>query len=589
MVSGKVRGMTGEEWDKLVACSKGKAEPDLVIENGTVLNVYSGELMEANLWVSGNRIAYVGPRVYEGTSAQVIDAAGKIVAPGYIEPHAHPFQLYNPVRYAESVLAIGTTCSVNDNLVLYMGMELTQVGRLIEQLYQLPIKMVWSVRLDPQAHLPETRHKYEAQTLGRLLKHPAVWQAGEVTDWKSWIDGDEEMRDAALCAKALKKRIEGHLAGASWDTLNVLTAAGVTADHEAINPEDALRRLRLGLWTTLRNSSLRPDLPELLPGLLTQLKNWSRVMMTTDGPTPDFMKNGYTDYLIRLAIELGLDPITAYQLVTINPATYYGVDDEIGGLAPGRLADILLLPELREPTPELVIAEGKVVAEHGRLLEPLPSPNWAAIGLPPLQPGQTFDPEWFRVHTEEDTFPVLFLQNPAITRRVDTPIVHEDGVIPDSVVSESEDLCYLALLDRKGKWVCNGIIKGFATKLAGLASSYTGAGHLLVIGRDRAAMAAALERVHEIGGGIAILGDDHQVLGEMPLTVGGAMSEHTVEELVGEAKGIAEVLGALGHAHYDPIYTLLFLSSTHLPELRLSSQGLFEIKTKRVLHPARLL
>lgn len=586
-----VRDLTEAEWTAVVEVARGVREPDLVLRGGTVLNVYSGELVEADVWVTGSRIAYVGTRPYEGAQAQVIDATGKVLVPGYVEPHAHPFQLYNPVRYAESILARGTTCSVNDDLLLYMAMEYGQMGRFFEEMAQLPIKMVWSVRMDSQSHRPDKLHKFEAGTLARLLKSPAVWQAGEVTDWKSWIDGAPEMRRTALAAKEMRKKIEGHCAGASYETLNVLTAAGVTADHEAINAGDALNRLRLGIWTTLRHSSLRPDLPDLLPGLIGELKNWSRVMMTTDGPTPEYLKDGYTDHLLRTAMELGLDPVIAYQLVTINPATYYGVDDQIGGIAPGRIADLLVLSDLREPTPELVIADGQVVARDGELLAPLPEPNWADAGLPPLKPmakGKV-SPEWFDVYADGETFPVMNLQNPAITRKVELPVERDERGRVTGLVEASEDLCYIALLDRQGEWVCNGVIKAFAASLAGLASTYTGAGEIVVIGRDRAAMAAAAEHVLAIGGGMAVVDGEHRVLCELPLVLSGAMGTQTVEELVVASKEVADVLRELGHPYYDVIYTLLFLSSTHLPELRLSSEGLFEVKTKRVLHPVRKL
>ncbi|WP_052036152.1 adenine deaminase C-terminal domain-containing protein [Tumebacillus flagellatus] len=590
MAANTVRGITEEEWGRLVSCAKGKSEPDLVVQGGTVLNVYSGELMEANLWVVGNRIAYVGPRVYEGTQAHVIDATGKVVSPGYIEPHAHPFQLYNPMRYAETILARGTTLSVNDNLMLVLGMEFAQVGRFFEGMAQLPIKMIWGLRLDPQAHLPEKRHKFGHIPVSRMLKNPYVWQVGEVTDWKSWVDGDEEMRDNALAARAMHKRVEGHAAGVSWDTLNVLAAAGITADHEAINADEALRRLRLGVWTTLRHSSLRPDFPQILPELIPQVKNWSRVMMTTDGPTPEYLQNGYTDFLIRHAIELGMDPITAYQLVTINPATYYGVDAEIGGLAPGRIADILLLSDLLNPTPELVIAEGRVVAKDGKLVEPLKEISWADIGMPPVKKlAEPIQPEWFDVYTDRETFPVMRLTNPAITRLAETPVETDESGRVVGLVENSEDLCYVSLLSRNAEWVCNGIIQNFATNVAGLASSYTGAREYLVIGRDREAMAAAVERMQEIGGGIVIVDEHHSVLYELPLVIGGSMGAQTVEELVQKSKELLAVLKDLGHPHYDPVYTLLFLSSAHLPEVRLSSVGLFEMKTKRTLHPSRTL
>ncbi|HEU4963538.1 MAG TPA: adenine deaminase C-terminal domain-containing protein [Bacilli bacterium] len=591
-----VRDMTEAEWAAVVDVAKGKREPDVVLSGGTVLNVYSAELIQANVWLVGSRIAYVGPRVYEGTAAEVIDVTGQVLVPGYIEPHAHPFQLYNPVSYASSILARGTTCSINDDLMLYMAMEFGQVGRFFEDMAKLPIKMLWSVRLDSQSHRPDMKHKFEALPLSRLLKSPSVWQAGEVTDWKSWIDGDPEMMRASLAAKEMRKKIEGHCAGASYETLNVLTAAGVTADHEAINAEDALRRLRLGIWTTLRHSSLRPDLPDILPGLIGELKNWNRVMMTTDGPTPEYLQDGYTDFILRKAMELGLDPITAYQLVTINPATYYGVDDQIGGIAPGRIADLLVLNDLREPTPQLVIADGQVVARDGELLVTLPEPNWAEIGLPPLQPltSGAVSPDWFDIYTGGETIPALNLQNPAITRKLELPVRTEQGRVVD-LVETSDDLCYLALLDRQGNWVCNGVIKSFATTLDGMASTYTGAGEIVVVGRDKQAMAAAVERVLELGGGIAVMErdeateGDYRVSSDLPLTINGVMGRQSVDELVARSKEIAERMRRLGHPYYDVIYTLLFLSSTHLPELRLSPEGLFEVKTKRVLHPVREL
>jgi adenine deaminase len=585
----RVREVSPELWDALVMCARGKREPDLVVQGGTVLNVYSGELMEANVWVVGERIAYVGPRVYEGSAANVIDASGQIVVPGYIEPHAHPFQLYNPHRYAECVLARGTTCSVNDDLIFYMNLEFGQVGRMFEKFASLPIKMLWSVRLDPQAHLPQKKQKFNSVQLSRLMKNPYVVQAGEVTDWYGMINGDEEMRDAVLAAKGLRRKVEGHCAGASWDTLAVLAAAGVTADHEAITAEEALRRIRLGYWTTLRHSSLRPDLPELLKGLLGEVKQWNRVMMTTDGPTPEFLRNGYTDYLLRTAMECGLDPIVAYQLVTINPATYYGLDDELGGIGPGRLADLLLLKDLREPTPQLVIADGRVVARDARLTEGLPTPNWSEFGLMPLQPRGAVDPEWFDVHTEQKTIPALVMENPAITRRLDLPVTTAGGRVI-GLVEESEDLCYIAFLNRSWRWVCNGVIKGFADASFGaLASSFTCGGEYVVIGRDQRAMAAATQRMLDIGGGIVVMSPEREVLFELPLRVGGGLGEQSVEELSEAVHRLSSVLRAHGHRFYDPVYTMLFLSSTHLPELRLSSEGLFEVKTRKVLHPVREL
>lgn len=562
----RVRPFDRDTYFSLLGVAKGKVRADLYLQGATVINVYTGELQEANVAVKGRHIAYVGASDrMVGPETEVADLTGYYLCPGYIEPHCHPFQIYNPDSLARFVLPHGTTTLVNDNMGLYLLTEEEIFIRMIEEMGRWPVKMLWSARLDPQTRSEEFRRFFEPNRMQRLLSHPLVVQAGELTAWPQLLNGDVEMAENIWETQRVGKRLEGHLPGASLETLSMLAAGGVTADHEATTAEEALRRLRIGLWTTLRYSSLRPDLPEIVKGLADYKGDMKRTMMTTDGPTPAFLEDGYTDHMLRIAMEAGMNPVTAYQLVTINPATYYGLDGEIGGIGPGRLADILVLEDLDRPTPVRVLAEGRWMARGGRLLEAWPRLDWEGNRLGKLKETWRVTKDDF---TDETSLPIIRLENPAITRL-------DSG-------SESGSLLYTALIGKDGSWIVQALLKGMADQLGGLASSYTASRSIVVIGKNRADMAQAVNRVLEIGGGIVLV-ENGRVLFELELSIVGGMSTEDMEDVIKQVQLFENLLRERGHTHYDPIYTLLFLSSTHLPEVRLTPKGVLHVKSGNIL------
>ena len=596
------------EWNELllrelIAVGAGKAPADIYFAGGKIIDVYRGTLREANVAVKGRRIAYVGLSDHMvGPGTQVIDVSGKILAPGYIEPHGHPFQLYNPLAYANRMLQHGTLVSVNDDFMLFMLLEMDELLELLDILYRHPVKMLWSARLDPQTYGEEAAARFSREKIDRLIQHPLFLQIGELTDWPSLLNGAEKFEHWMAEAARWGKKIEGHTPGASERTLNQLVAAGITACHEALSAEDVLRRVELGIYATLRHSSLRPDLPVILPGLLSAKEpvGWERMMLTTDAPTPAFFRAGYTDHILRVAMESGLPPITAYQMVTRNPAVYYGLEGEVGGIAPGCLADILVLDALEEPSPRQVFAEGSLVLERGKdgkvsySFVP-PAVDWAKAGFRPLSPkreAETLDTEWiYPRYGGESSFPGIELIDPVVTRRSDIPIdgellAAEEGKVKITARGVESGLCYIALLSRDFRRVAAGIVRGFASSLEGLASSYTGSFDLLLIGQKPAVMLAALKRLQELGGGIVVAGEEG-VICEIALPLGGMMYAGEVSELAEAAGQLEEVLYRCGYPHYDLIYTLLFLTSTHLPAIRLTREGILSVKDRRLLRTAQ--
>jgi len=571
-----------------------RQEPDLLLEGGRVLNVYSGELLDADVLVKGERIWHVGPEPDStGENTLRLDMSRKVLVPGYVEPHCHPWNVYNPVSLGEEFCRLGTTTLVCDNLIFYMMMGLERFEAFMAAFSEMPVKFFWFIRLVPQTPLDQEETLFSAANLKRLLRNPLALSIGEITRWQELVKGNPKIQEMIRFARTLGKRVDGHTAGAKYENLGIISRTGVDSCHESINAKEVLDRLRLGFHVILRESSLRQDLRELLKGVRENPLSLRRVMLTTDGSSPAFqLDSGMTDHLVGTAIEEGIDPVEAYRMVTLNPATYFGLEDRLGGIAPGRDADILVLGDLRNPTPELVMSKGRIVAEKGTLLSPFPVPEWKRFSSAP-------DKE-FKVRANKDffdipvkgirdgqtlSFPVIRLISTVITRieRVEFPI--RSGLLD---LSARHGLCRVAALDRRGTWIANGILDGYADGIEGIASTFNTALQILAIGQNPIAMALAVNRVVRIGGGIAAV-EQGKVVFEMPLPIGGMMSEKSLKEVAVIEGALKEFLSDRGYPFHDPLYTFIFLPNDFLPEVRINRMGVVDIKKNEVLWPARRL
>jgi adenine deaminase len=567
----------------------------LILEGGRILNVYSGDLLESNVAVKGEKIWYVGPGPEDliWRKSLRLNVSGKVLVPGYIEPHCHPWNLYNPISLGEEFARQGTTTLVCDNLIFYMMMGVARFEAFIDAFSDMPVKFFWFIRLVPQTPLEGEGTLFSAANLERLLRNPLTLSIGEITRWQELIKGNPKIQKMISLARSLGKRVDGHTAGAKYENLGIISRAGVESCHESITAEEVLQRLRLGFHVMLRESSLRQDLRGLLKGVRKNRHSLRRVMLTTDGSSPAFLlHSGMTDHLVRMAMEEGIDPVEAYRMVTLNPATYFGIEHRVGGIAPGRDADILILKDLHDPTPELVISKGRIVAEKGDLLSLFPVPDWKRFSTTRGAEKKlrvTRDhfeiPFKGKVEGQSVSFPVISLISAVITRikRVEFPV--RDGLVDVSVV---DGLCRVALLDKRGRWIANGILEGYADRIEGIASTFNTALQIVVIGQNPDAMASAVNRVVRMGGGIAAIAGG-KVVFELPLPIGGMMSEKPFREMAEKEADLKEFLSSRGHPFHDPLYTFTFLPNDFLPAVRINRKGVVDIKRNEVLWPARKL
>ncbi|MDR6120542.1 adenine deaminase [Bacillus sp. SLBN-46] len=563
-----------------VSVLDGKTSPTILLKNALYLNQTFRQWMRANIWIYDDRIVYVGDNLpgHIDEKCEIIDCTNEILVPGYIEPHAHPFQLYNPLTLAAYASQFGTTTLINDNMALILHLKKREAFSLLRDLRSIPSTMFWWCRFDSQTEILNEEEKFSHSNIKTWLEHDAVLQGGELTGWPKLLDGDDMMLHWIQEAKRMRKQIEGHFPGASEKTLAKMMLLGADCDHEAMTGEEVYNRLMQGYMVSLRHSSIRPDLPQLLDDMKRLgIEAYDRLLFNTDGSSSAFYEQGITDHMIRMAIEKGVPIIDAYNMATVNIARYYNIDHLHGNIATGRVANINFLSSIENPTPVSVLAKGKWVKRDGvKVEEAYPGVDWKDYGLKPMEL------DW-ELSMDDLQYSMPFgikMENSVITKPYSISIdVSGDELPPD------HDECFFTLIDRKGKWRINTLLKGFATKLSALASSFSNTGDIILIGKNKQDMLHAFNRMKELGGGIVVVEEDNVVC-ELPLYLSGVMSDLPMEELMQQEKELFSVLKDRGYSFSDPIYSLLFFSSTHLPYIRITQQGMYDVMNKTVLFPS---
>ncbi len=576
-----------EKTKELMQVGLGRRKADLAIVNGTLLNVYTGELMPGySILVKGAWIAYVGddPADGIGLDTQVLDAGGKILLPGLIDGHTHLADcLYHPAEFLKYAMAGGTTTIITETIEPFPVAGHEGVLDFLNALKDQPVKVFATA--PAMASTSRASRGLPTETLKSLLARDEVIGLGE-SYWQAVLQEPDlflpNFRETLLSGR----RLEGHSAGAKGRALTAYVATGISSCHEPITGEEALERLRLGLYVMIREGSIRRDLDNLC-----ELKDAGidlrRLILVTDGVGPsDLLNKGYMEYVVQRAIDCGFDPINAVQMATLNVAEYFQLDGIVGGLAPGRYADVLIMPELRAPRPETVISGGKIIAQDGKLLafprrHPFTPESMHSISLK-----RRFKASDFFINTEKTTSAVnvriIDQVSDLVTREFQTTLPVLDGeVIPDP----ERDILKVAAIDRRfaPAKTCVGLIRGFRLKRGALAcSSAWDTADIIVVGENEGDMAGAVNRIDELQGG-AVLFSEGRVLVEIPLPILGLMSDLPMHSLAERFELLTRTLKERGVPFADPLRTLVTLTGAAIPFLRICEQGLVDIKSGDIL------
>jgi adenine deaminase len=554
-----------------------KFAPTVVLKNTTYLNSYLRQWVKAHIWIFEDRIVYVGDKLPDQTTnTEIMDCTNKVVVPGYIEPHAHPFHLYNPHTLAKYVSYTGTTTLISDNLFLLLQGQKKKALTFLDDMENLPYHFYWWARFDLQTEVNYEEEIFSHDFMNKWLEHKSVLQGGELTSWPRLLDGDDWILYWLQETKRKGKRIEGHFPGASESTLTKMKLFGVDSDHESMTGKDVMNRLKMGYTAALRHSSIRPDLYKLLKEVQDEgITTYDHLYYTTDGATPTFYENGMINRCIDIALECNVPAIDAYNMASFNIAKYYQIEDKIGVIAPGRMATLNILDQIDQPNPTCVMAKGTWLIKDGQRQEEKNMVDWAEYGL------QAADITW------DLTIDDLQFSMPLGMKMRNAVIMEPYSITIDSSVnelSENHDESFLALIDRNGKWRINTVIKGFSQHVQGFASSFSATGDIIIIGKNKTEMIAAFARMKEIGGGI-VLTENGNVIFEMPLQLNGSASNEAMEEVMLKQQQLNALLKERGYSFDDPIYSMSFFSATHLPYIRVTARGIFDVMKKTVLFP----
>ncbi|HWL11489.1 MAG TPA: adenine deaminase C-terminal domain-containing protein [Ureibacillus sp.] len=561
---------------KQVAVIDGKQAPSMVLTNARFLHSVLKKWLVGNIWILGDRIVYVGNEMpLDLTKTEVVDLEGKVVVPGYIEPHVHPAQLYNPHSFADYAAQTGTTTFIADNMPLLLSLTNEKAFSFLNQLKKLPFSFYWWARFDAQTELQNEDEIFSNKSVQEWLGREDVLLGGELTGWPRLVRGDDLMLNWIQATKLKGKKVEGHFPGASEKTIARMKLFGADSDHEAMTVEEVERRILHGMDVTLRHSSIRPDLPQLLKGILEkELDIFDHLMMTTDGSSPAFHEDGVMDKCIRIALEEGVSPIDAYNMASYNIARYYNKAHLHGLVATGRFASLNILKNEFSPTPESVLSKGVWLKRDDKKVKSLPKIKW-----------NHFDDLTIPFEITDDDFqfsmPIgLHLTNEVITKPYSINLQFSKRELP-----LGKDESYLMLIDSKGKWRVNTMLKGFDTSVKGFASSYSSTGEIILIGKSIDDMKFAFNELKRLNGGIVLV-EDKEVVASIPLSINGTLFDGDMEELIEYEKNLSKALNDRGYIHSDAIYTLYFLQSTHLPYIRITPKGIYDVMKKRVMLPA---
>ncbi len=566
--------------DHLTAVARGLEPADLLLINANLVNVLSGEIYSTNVAISEATIAGVGREYTQGK--EIIDLQGLFLLPGLINGHFHlESSFLTPAEYARLALAHGTTTIILDPHEIANVLGLAGVQVLLDMSQNLPLDFFFlAPSCVPASSLETSGANMPAKDIDKLLDHKRCLGLGEMMNFPGVLQSDPEVKQKISLTQKRGKIVDGHAPSLTNKDLNAYIASGIDSDHECTSKQEAQEKLRLGMWIMIREGTAARNLEDLLP--LVTPKNSHRCLLVLDDlGAEDLIEKGEMDHLLRRAVSLGLDSITAIQMATINPAQRFKMADR-GAIVPGKRADLFAVSDLKNFDAALTIKDGKVVAREGKAY-PLFSSSinqkyLQTIKIKPLEE------EALAIKINSTTAWVIgLLPNQIITQKRCLPIKKDDqGLVKADL---ENDILKVAVIERhkaSGN-IGLGLVQGFGLQKGALASSLAHDSHnLIVIGTNDGDMKLAIDEVQKMQGGLVVVADA-EVRAALPLPLAGLISLEKAEIV---AKGVAQVNQTAqewGCKIKNPFLALSFLTLPVIPELKISDKGLVDVSSFQII------
>jgi len=568
----------------------GDKKADLVLKNCNLLSVYTGEIIpKTQIAIINDRIAYVGPDASHtvGPKTISIDVKNKYVSPGFADPHLHIDQFVLPSEFVKKALLCGVTSLFSDPIDIvsvagYRGFqEFLKLGE------DLPVRIFQVV----PGGLPVDTKFSNSNTLSlsqekSAIKHPHVLGMGEVFSWTKVTNREPKTMKSLSFMLECDCIINGHTAGASEKKLNAYVSSGILSCHEPINFDQVLERLRLGMWIMIREGSIRRDLKEIIPRVLSHGTYLNRLMFCSDGLDPlDMTKFGHIDHCIRESIKLGLKPIDAISMASKNNFDYYNMGKDLGGIAPGKLADILIFDDLKSFKPNKVFVGGKLVVSNGRIVTPIKKKT-ISPWIKKTVKLKKFSANNFLVKSKKTDViaNTIFMQTEIITKIGSAELHSKNGYVSASLDS---DVWKVAAFDRIHGTNRHsiGFLENFGADLGAFASTWSfHENDMIVIGSNDSDMAVASNHLIQNQGGIVVV-KSGKILASLPLQFAGIISTDSFETVSLNFENINNSIVDSGCKFSKPHLIPLFLPFLALPSVRILSGGIVDVKKRSYIQP----
>ncbi len=553
--------------------SRGEAPGDLLLRGGQVVNVFTGELCRANVVVKDGRIAGVGDW-YE-QAKQVIDVSGQAIAPGFIDAHIHiESSLLSVAEFARLCLVRGTTTVIADPHEIANVLGKKGVDYILSASADLPLDVLVLVpSCVPATALETAGGKLDNRAVRQLLRQERVIGLAEVMNYPGVILGDREVLEKVFAARDSGRAVDGHAPGLVGALLQAYAGAGIGSDHECVGPQEAREKLRAGMRLFIREGSAAKNMDALLR-VVNDISLRRCCLVSDDKHPADLLYEGHLDVVLRRAVALGLAPVAAIQMVTLNPAEYFGLSDR-GAVAPGYLADLVVIGNLELMDVRMVFKAGRLVAAGRRLLVKLPvKKDRSVLNTVHIHRLSVKD---FAIKAEGRVCNVIRLVPGQIIteRHLQTPTVKDGMVVADT----ARDILKLVVIERhKGSGqMGKGLVAGFGLKKGALGTTVAHDSHnMIIVGTSDQDMLVAARALAKMGGGYVAVADG-KVAASLALPVAGLMSDKPAEAVVADLKRLLDKAHIWGSRLDNPFITLSFLALPVIPELKLTDRGLVDV------------